>query len=94
MLALSCHSIVHCILTRSFRFYCTAITKAGSSAAIPFIFEALAEFEEWETGLFVIEITVVRSIVEKVAVFIFFILAIQSKIADYACWETSVGQLH
>lgn len=38
-----------------------------------------------------IEITVIRSIIEKVAVFIFFILAIQSKMPDYACWETSVG---
>ena len=67
------------------------ITMVALDAGIPFVFEAMAELEEWETPLFVIIITVIRSTAEKVFVFAVFIVAIQNSLANHACWETAVG---
>jgi hypothetical protein len=60
-------------------------------AALPFIFEALAEMEDWATPLFVIEITVYRCIAVKIAIFLFFIIGINNSLKNYHCWETTVG---
>lgn len=74
-----------------FKSIIPTITMVALNAGIPFIFEALAEAEEWETPLFVIIITVIRSTAEKVFVFAVFITAIQNSLSKHACWETAVG---
>jgi len=67
------------------------LTMVALNAGIPFVFEAMAEAEEWESPLFVIIITVIRSTAEKVFVFAVFIISIQNNLRNHACWETAVG---
>jgi hypothetical protein len=47
--------------------------------------------EDWNTELLVIQVTVVRSITIRVATFAFFIISLQAKLHEFACWETFIG---
>jgi hypothetical protein len=50
-----------------------------------------AGVEEWRTELFVIQITVLRCIVVRIATFAFFVVSLQSKMNQFACWESFIG---
>ena len=98
-LGVSCQRFQHArLLCRTRCCACTTLilrphdAQAASSALIPPVFEILADsLEEWQTPLYVIQITVVRSVIQKLAVFIAFINAITKTMSQYACWETSIG---
>ena len=62
------------------------------NAAVPFIFEILADHELWYSALFAIQVTVVRSLILRFVSLYAFFISIMAKKDDYACWETYLGQ--
>lgn len=69
-----------------------AIVMAFMNAAVPFFFEILAEAEDWRSLLFVIKITVLRSILLRFVSLYAFMITLYRNRFEYSCWETFVGQ--
>eukprot|EP00047_Mylnosiga_fluctuans_P023953 m.149762 g.149762 ORF g.149762 m.149762 type:complete len:898 (+) comp9732_c0_seq11:38-2731(+) len=62
------------------------------NVVLPIAFERLSVFEEWRTNLFVVQITVVRMMIMRIAgLFVFFYTIFLNKDL-YMCWESFVGQ--
>jgi len=59
---------------------------------LPIVFESLASFEDWRTELFVIQLTVVRATIVRIAGLFVFLYTVFLKSTSYMCWESYVGQ--
>eukprot|EP00048_Salpingoeca_helianthica_P006674 m.101392 g.101392 ORF g.101392 m.101392 type:complete len:843 (+) comp14089_c0_seq4:55-2583(+) len=65
---------------------------AALNVILPVLFELLGKLEEWRTELFLIQITVLRSMVMRItSLFIFFYTVFLQR-SRYMCWESFVGQ--
>eukprot|EP00039_Didymoeca_costata_P023989 m.8915 g.8915 ORF g.8915 m.8915 type:complete len:896 (-) comp3972_c0_seq1:136-2823(-) len=69
-----------------------AIVMALINAAVPFVFEILAEMEDYRSLLFVIKITVLRSILLRFVSLYAFMITLYRNRFQYMCWESFVGQ--
>jgi len=69
-----------------------ALILAMVNAACPFIFEILAELEEWPTPLMVIQLSILRSVVLRIVGFYVALYAIYVRRISSGCWENLVGQ--
>eukprot|EP00040_Diaphanoeca_grandis_P031399 m.187839 g.187839 ORF g.187839 m.187839 type:complete len:1136 (+) comp32318_c1_seq1:175-3582(+) len=69
-----------------------ALVLAVTNAVCPFIFEILAELEEWPTPLAVIQLSIMRSVVLRIVGFYVALYAIYVRRITTGCWESFVGQ--
>eukprot|EP00048_Salpingoeca_helianthica_P006675 m.101420 g.101420 ORF g.101420 m.101420 type:complete len:836 (+) comp14089_c0_seq6:47-2554(+) len=60
--------------------------------AAPILFEELAKIEQWHTDLFVLQLTVLRSLILRSAGLFVFFYTIFMRRTSYMCWESFVGQ--
>ena len=70
-----------------------SIVLTGSTLVLPIIFKSIAQsMEDWQTALYLIEVTVVRNLILRIAGLFVFIyqLFVQSK--KFMCWESFIGQ--
>eukprot|EP00048_Salpingoeca_helianthica_P006676 m.101432 g.101432 ORF g.101432 m.101432 type:complete len:839 (+) comp14089_c0_seq7:137-2653(+) len=73
-------------------YFIPSLILAVFNFALPLAFRMLSVFESWTTDLFVIQITVVRAMIMRVAgLFVFFYTIFQKRTAAM-CWESFVGQ--
>jgi len=62
------------------------------TVVLPMVFFRLALLEQWRTHLFVIQVTVIRSMVLRVAGLSVFFYTLFKKRTSFMCWESYIGQ--